>query len=233
MKKGETGNFNVNKDTLSETILKKIENQNISKDGFFIEKAEISSENEKGSEKFLASIKFKAPEKYLISIRSKTGIEVARIFLSHDTVLANDRINRILYYGKPLALKNQYGITSSVLAVVFGDILNSNQSYNLKGSCLNNDLNTTVSIDGIKVVYMIDCKRMKPIKAIAGNSDNDKLEIRFSEFRKDKNITYPERIKVVNTKKKESVEIKVVKINVPWNGNIEFIPGKNYEMIQL
>ena len=47
----------------------------------------------------MATIKYELPDKYLISIRSKAGIEAARIFITKDTVLINDRIksNSILW----------------------------------------------------------------------------------------------------------------------------------------
>lgn len=234
IRKGEAVISYTKKESISENLIDKILKQNISNKGFFIEKAEITTKSENGTYKFLGSIKYEAHGKYLISIRNKTGIEVARVFLSNDTVLANDRINRRLYYGKPVVLIKKYKIASSVLPVIFGDIINVKESNDFIGSCLNNNLSTTVNINGLKVSYRIDCKRDKVIQTIVGNSDDyENVEIKFSNFKKKENVNYPGTIKVMDLKKKVVVEINVIRLNIPWKGNLEFIPGKKYEKIQL
>ena len=106
--------------------MERIENQNLTKRNFFIQKAEIEILSEEENQKLIASIKFIYPDQYLISLKSKTGIEAARIFITDDTVLINDRINRKLYFGKPAQLKNKYGISPAVLPVVLGDFIKGN-----------------------------------------------------------------------------------------------------------
>ena len=32
---------------------------------------------------------------------------------------------------------------------------------------------------------------------------------------------------------REVIKIKVIKVDAPWSGNIKFIPGKGYELIEL
>ena len=59
------------------------------------------------------------PDKFLISIKSHTGIEVARIFLTGDSIMINDRINKKLYYGSTSYLKNKYGLTTAVFPVIW------------------------------------------------------------------------------------------------------------------
>ena len=83
----------------NETILERTERQNITSRGFNIQKAEIEFNNQYGNQKFLASIKFEYPEKYLISLKSRTGIEGVRVFINKDSVFVNDRINKKLYIG--------------------------------------------------------------------------------------------------------------------------------------
>jgi hypothetical protein len=233
IKRGDNGSFNINESILSVSFLEKIQENNISKKGFFIEKAEVIYRNENGTEGFLASIKHEPPDKFLISIRSKSGLEVTRVFLSHDTLLANDRINRIFYYGKPIDLKKKYGITASALPLLFGDIMNVSKTENFKGSCSKDDLTATVSIDGIKVIYLIDCDRKKAIQAIMGNSANDQIEMKFSDFKLSREVSYPEKILIINSEKNESIEIMIIRIRIPWNEKIEFIPGNKFEKIQL
>ena len=78
----KTVNTTIVTTTESKSILDITERQNISSAGFFIQKAEVEYNNQYGSQKFLASIKFEYPDKYLISLKSRTGIEGVRIFIN-------------------------------------------------------------------------------------------------------------------------------------------------------
>ena len=89
----------------SSNVFESTKNQNITNNGFFIQKAEIEIVTGEGKEKYLASIKFEKPDKYLISVKSRTGIEGARIYISNDSILVNDRINKKLYSGNTFYLK--------------------------------------------------------------------------------------------------------------------------------
>ncbi len=210
------------------------ENLNLTKKNFFIRKAEIKVISEDGSDSFLASLKFEQPDRFLLSLRSKTGIEAARIFLSGDTVLINDRINRILYHGSPMALKRKYGISASLLPVVLGDFLMNKVADPGSVTCINGKQDIVSIIDGVRVLYTIDCKLMKTILAVPDNSMNRAgLEISYHDFFSEAHVVIPGRIEVKDLQRKLSVEIKIVKFESPWIGNIEFIPGNNYEMQQL
>lgn len=210
------------------------ENLNLTKKNFFIRKAEIKVINEDGSDSFLGSLKFEQPDRFLLSLRSKTGIEAARIFLSGDTILINDRINRILYHGSPMALKRKYGISASLLPVVLGDFLMNKVSDPGSVTCINGRQDIVSIIDGVRILYTIDCKLMKAILAVPDNSMNPAgLEISYRDFFSEAKSVIPGRIEVRDLQKKSSVEIKIVKFESPWIGNIEFIPGNNYEMQQL
>jgi hypothetical protein len=210
------------------------EDHNLTKENFFIRKAEIKVISEDGSDTFLGSLKFEQPDRFLLSLRSKTGIEAARIFLSADTVLINDRINRILYHGSPQALKRRYGISASLLPVVLGDFLMNKVSDPGTINCINGTQDIVSIIDGVRILYTIDCRLMKAILAVPDNSINQAvIELSYSDFFREAQSVIPGKIEVKDLQKKSSVEIKIAKFESPWIGNIEFIPGNNYEMQQL
>ena len=73
--------------------------KNITETDFNIRKAEIEIKNNDQKQKLLANLKYKNPGTYLLSIRGKTGIEAARVYITKDTILINDRINKRLFYG--------------------------------------------------------------------------------------------------------------------------------------
>ena len=210
------------------------EQLNLTKQNFFIRKAEIKVISEDGTDSFLGSMKFEQPDRFLLSLRTKTGIEAARIYLSGDTVLINDRINRILYHGSPMALKRKYGISASLLPVVLGDFLNNKVSDSGGVTCINGLQDIVSIIEGVRILYTIDCSLMKAILAVPDNSMNTTgIEISYRDFFSEGRSVIPGRIEVKDLKKKSSIEINIIKFESPWIGSIEFIPGNNYEMQQL
>lgn len=215
-------------------ILTGTENLNITKRNFFIQKAEIKIVDEDGTNSFLGSLKFEQPDRFLLSLRSKTGIEAARIYLTTDTVLINDRINRILYMGSPMALKRKYGISASLLPVVLGDFIMSEGSDAGSVTCVDGRQDIISIIDGMRIQYTIDCKLMKAVRALPDNSlQRTGIELIFEDFFSEAKSVIPGSIEIKESRNKSSVEIKILKFESPWTGKIEFVPGNNYEIQQL
>jgi hypothetical protein len=77
-------------------ILDDIRNNNITEENFFIEKADIDLTINNSTNRYLFSVKYEKPDKFLLSIKSRTGIEGARILITKDTLLVNDRIRKRL-----------------------------------------------------------------------------------------------------------------------------------------
>jgi len=230
---GDSYSGSVNKMSRSD-VLAGTENLNITNSNFFVQKAEITVLTDEGSEKFIGSIKFEKPDKYLLSLRSRAGIEGARIYLSEDTVMINDRINRTFYYGSPQSLKKNYGISASLLHVVLGDFMNKYINDSDKANCSEGILSVTRLIDGVKITSTIDCKLLKTISVIPANSMNaNYLEILFGDFFKENETVIPGKILVRDLKKGAQIEIIIEKVESPWIGNIEFVPGLNYEKLKL
>jgi hypothetical protein len=218
----------------TEKVVENVRNQNISREGFFIQKADIFLSGQEGSEKLLASIKFQAPDKYLISIRSRAGIEAARIFISEDTILINDRINRNLYYGSKIYLKQKYGITTLLLPVIFGDFIANSLDQSNKAECFKGNLGLTGIINGVKINYVLDCRIAKVVRATATSSLNETaIEFSFGNFLKEQDNKVPGKIEVEDFKRMTTIEIKVKRIELKWKGTLEFIPGNNYKIMKL
>jgi hypothetical protein len=219
---------------INEKLFENIKNQNITTNNFFIKKAEIEISTQERTQKILGSLKFKKPDKYLISLKSREGIEAARIFISDDTILINDRISRKQYYGSSKYLKTKYGISAAVLPVIIGDYISDTLSDSNPTKCSGGKMDIDGIVSEIKIRYVIDCKKGKSILVITGNSLNEGgIEIQYDDFFKKGNIITPGKIGIKDTKRKTKIEIKIQKIESPWNGNVEFIPGNRYEIIQL
>ena len=226
--------YNTSIDTLEEGKgLEGIKKQNLTENNFFIQKAEFTVVSQEESKSGLGSIKFEKPDKYLITIKSKGGIEVTRIFISDDTILINDRINRKLYYGTPAYLKSKYGLTTSVLPLLLGDYIND-EVYDGKVDCIEGKFSINAAINKLKINYFIDCEARKTILALPEHNVNEwKLGIKYSNFIKAGEAFTPGKIEISDSQSKTTIEIRIDKIESPWDGTIQFIPGNNYEKIHL
>jgi hypothetical protein len=230
-----TGNRNSDaSNKLSDNIFETIKEQNITNNSFFIQKAEIQVISQSGTEKLIGSIRFKNPDKYLISLRSRTGIEAARIYISDDTILVNDRINRKLYFGSSFYLFKKYGFKTTFLPLIFGDLIINKYTEANKERGTGDKLNIDCLVNGILIKYDIDYEKRKTTFTCLENSLNENgINISYENFKKSGDILLPGKIKINNLLKNTLIEIKIIKAELKWSGNIEFIPGKGYELIKL
>jgi hypothetical protein len=216
----------------NEISVKDVLNNNLTRENFFIQKAEIEVKSDEINEKFLASIKFAVPDTYNISLRTRTGIEVARIFLTKDTILANDRLNRVVYYGKPDLLGRRYGINSDAIPVLFGDYINT--SVDTIAKCSENQSDISGSIHGLRIHYVINCKVNKIEKSVQeGSIGKAANEIEYDDFTEIGNIVAPMLIEIKQINSKTGITIRMGKIERPWAGSVKFVPGSRYDLIEL
>lgn len=220
-----------NKSTLDLQDLKK---DNLTNNSFFVQKAEVEMVSENEKESFLVSVKFCKPDSFLVSLRSKTGLEAARIFMTADTLLINDRINRILYFGSGKDLKKKFGYSSKLLPVLFGDLILLNSNIITVENCLNEVYTVNSNYDTYSLKYSIDCNsdRLEKLE-VSGGIDTNPLVLEFSETRKSGNVIYYSKVKVYDFRKAKYLNINYRKIDSPYSGFIEFIPGKNYEKVRI
>jgi hypothetical protein len=211
-----------------------VEKQNITNHNFFIEKIEFKLKDLDGSQNGFGSVKFVLPDKYLISIKSRTGIEVARIFITTDTLLINDRINKKLYCGSNGYLQSKYGITTSVLPVLFGDYINNTIRCNDLETCQRGRTRSEGKINEVEILYILDCGLSKIIKAVPRNGRGENgMEIAYNEFFRQDGLTVPGKIEISDIHKRSVIELTIKRVELQWEGEIEFIPGKQYEIIHL
>jgi hypothetical protein len=227
-------NLEISKEYISENILESVKRQNITNQNFFIQKAEIEILVQNNREKLIGSVKFIHPDKYLISLKGRTGIEGARIYTSGDTMLINDRINKKVYSVSTLYLKRKYGISTDFLPLIFGDLVLEINPKDRKTSCIGDKVNFDCVVQGILLNYEINCKKGKTILVQQHDSMNLRsIEIKYDKYIKSGNILIPENIEFIDSQRDIRLKIKVLKIQQPWNGNVMFIPGKDYETIEI
>ena len=219
---------------VSNNILESTENQNITNAGFFIVKSEIEIITQDGREKYLASIKFEKPDRYLISVKSRTGIEGARIYISKDSILVNDRINKNFYSGNSFYLKKKFGLTPGFLPLIFGDVILDKNSEDAVEKCTGSKILIECHVKGVILNYEIDCNKRKVVAVNQiNNFDKNVIKLKFGNFFNAGSNLIPKIIEFDDSQFNTIVKIRVVKVETPWEGSIKFIPGKGYELIEL
>jgi hypothetical protein len=227
-KAGRSGEVRKDEIALSDVI-----SQNLSKGNFYIQKANVEIEDGNTSLSFVATIKYIVPDKYLISARLRTGIELARIYINSDTIMANDRINKIFYTGKPGILSARYGIPLEILPVLFGDLITDAATVP-EMKCNDGKIMLDSYVKGLKIAYEIDCSRRKTLSMRQqGSFSGVTAEILYNKFESYDNQTHPMEISVFHKESGYNVKLNIEKIESPWNGTIDFIPGSRYKRMEL
>lgn len=215
-------------------LCESIENQNLTSRSFYIEKAKFRIRSEDGEKSGIGTVKFLLPDRFLITIKLNTGIEVARVYLTGDSIFVNDRFNKKLFYGSTSYLKEKYGLTTSLLPVILGDYVNDEKLDCNMIKCEKGQTNIEGMVKSLNVKYVMDCERGKSVLTIPEDRFKENvLEIRYSEFFKVDKINTPGKIEISDRQSNTTIEIHFEKLLTPWEGKIDFIPGKQYEKIRL
>jgi len=207
---------------------------NLTGHDFNIRKAviELNSNNEK--QKLIANLKYRKPGTYLISMRNWTGIEVARIFLSPDTILINDRINRKLFYGSAAYIKDKYGLSIDAIPLLLGDYILNPASYSGQDKCINGKINFIELFENRSISGNIDCSNYKMLSAIFKNkTGRNEIIMDYGDFKKGNGIIFPRSINLSDGEGKLSLSISLSDVELGVNDIIDFIPGNGYEKVLL
>ena len=211
-----------------------IKERNLTNQDFYIQKAEIEVSTAGEKQKLLGSLKFKSPGTYLLSIRSRTGIEAVRIFISEDTILINDKIGRKLYYGSSSHISNKYGISAYALPLLIGDYIDAKDRMSERVTCVKGVSKFEGNIENKRAIYVFDCKQGKIVSSDFNiQSETGGITFSFGKFQVINDKVLPEKINIEDNNKETVINIGIEKISFEPIDNIEFIPGNNYEIIML
>ncbi|HVN58447.1 MAG TPA: DUF4292 domain-containing protein [Bacteroidales bacterium] len=213
-------------------ILRNVSSKNLTATGFFIQKGRISTYSSESRITLFFTMKYNTAGNYLISVRSRTGMEAFRAFMTKDTVLINDRLNKRLLYGNPRDFTYISGLPVELLKISVGDIYMNMPQLSETG-CLNNEFEVSDICEGLKISAKIDCRRekMKHV-SITGSQASNSIIIDYNKFKED-SYGVPEKIEINDAYKKIRFVISIDKYIAPWVGEFEFIPGSNYTRTPL
>lgn len=218
----------------AEDFYNELRQDNLSSSGFYISRADIDLNTPAIDIKLIATVKYLFPDSLFISLRTRTGIEAGRVLLTDDTVLVNDRINRLIYYGEPGDLEKKYQIPASAVFAMFGDFIGQPQTYEKSVRCVDGTHLCVTRIGGYTLKYEIDCYNGKPFKAfISGITQANGIQADFGEFIRSGNKRIPGSIKVMTGDNKVNFTMGIRNIQTGWTGEIDFIPGRNYRKVRI
>ncbi len=234
VRKRENIGMKPEEETMGTDFLESVRKNNISNYNFYIQKADISlSENGK-IQRFIASIKYKITDTLLLSIRTKVGLEAVRLFMTKDTIFINDRINKHFLYGDPGFINLKYGIEPTLLYVLLGDFMAENHEEKEIIECLSGIYENEFFTKGKKIEYAIDCKKKKTVSALFEDTfETEGIVLYFRNFFAQGYILFPGIIEIENSSGSTKIKIEINKVEINWNGKIEFIPGNKYDVIRL
>ncbi len=229
----ETASENVSNGRGKTISIEDLKTYNFTGSDFQIQKALIEIKNEDGDQKLMANLKYREPGIYLVSLRSLTGIEAARLYISDDTILINDRVNKKVYHGSTEYMMEKYGISIKYLPLILGDIViekNNSQYFN----CRDNETEIMERSEKNDIIYTLSCSTEKVKYVTTENSISGKgLYIYFDKFKKENNISYYRNIRITDEKKENTIKITIERISRTVVNDLNFIPGKNYEDVIL
>jgi hypothetical protein len=230
---GVTGNKTGNS-TITENSLESIYRNNLSNNDFNIQKAEINVIQDNISVRVIADIKFRKPDTMMITVKSRTGIEAGRAFITKDTLIIKDRFNKKLFIGKPEALAKKYGIDPSFLFTVIGDIVIEEKDRTNLLECVKGEFRKEYDIHGKSVEYVIDCQRKKLKQTyFEGEINSGNITIDLSEIKNEGKIVYPGRIEIMDDLKSVGIIMEIKKIESPGKGRIGSIAVQGYKVIKI
>jgi len=207
---------------------------NISEWNFNISKAEIEATSGGLTTHFLAAVKFRKPDSVLLTVRSSFGTEVAKVLMTHDTLLINDRLNKELLIGKPGIRTLKYGISPDVLLILLGDLVSDRKAIQKSVICRKGLTEIAARVNGKDIVYTIDCRRQKAIEAKVEESVfSGEADIRFKKLKKTGDLIMPFSIELYEPDSKTEIRIEIERAEAAGGGKIEFSPGKNYTIRKL
>jgi hypothetical protein len=222
--------FNMVSGKIDKVIL---EGLNITRNSFYVQKAEFSFLSDELELDGIATIKFEWPDKYLISIKNKIGIEGVRALITKDSIVINDRLNKKLYYCSGEYIKKKFGTSPSLIPILFGDYINESSVVGVL-ECEEGKIITEGIVDNLSIRYIISCLSGKTLLAErVNNSGNVEAKIVYSKFFKENSLIYPGIIKMSENMGHTRLKIKILRLEYPWSGMISFIPGNQYDKIRL
>jgi len=212
-----------------------IADKNVSLKGFYIQKALVTVTGNQTETKFLVTVKYNLPDSILISVRARIGYEAARIFLTNDTLIIADRINRKLRVGNPQFLKKKYGIEPAMLFIIMGDYISGTESRDKDLKCIQGYSESNIVLEGRNINYRINCSEGKIAGAtFEGDITSGNIALEFKEFTNFDGLIMPKFIRMNNDLSQIKADMEIEKATGNFMGYVGGLKtGNSYDVIRI
>ena len=209
-------------------IVDQLIKNNINGEDYNVIKGSVSVRGSNRQGKYIFSLRHKAPDTYLLSIKNSLGIEGGRIFITQDTLLINDRINRKVLYGKPEMIVKLTGIPIFFKELIFGDVVLKSELKEEQIEIYDNKVFMYQMVGGFIGRSQINTSLNKITNARWSNGTGiNEIQISYSNFDK-AGKHFPRKIQIRSVKETSDLIIRMDKIDFGLIDSIKFIPGGNY-----
>ena len=223
----------INSPVISTGDIGETRKNNLSNGDFNVQRADVVLDVNGDEQKFIASFKYKTPGIWLISMKSNTGIEAARAWITADTVLINERMHKKLYYGKSSALQEKYGIPVKAIPVLVGDFIEAEGKIKNSIDCVQGVDKEVTKFENFTVEYVISCRENKTLESKILIPNKNAVIISYSKTKRDSIRKFPTKIVIHDSEANLVIEIKIRNIDFKNIDKLDFIPGKGYDKILL
>lgn len=105
---------------------------------------------------------------------------------------------------------------------------------NQKTICVNGYTVQNSEVNGKVIDYRIDCRKQKASEAnVEENIFTEGIKIEFDKFVNWSGLVIPKKIEIKEPDSNIEISIEVEKVDASWNGNIDFVAGRNYQIKRL
>lgn len=229
VKKKSTEEFAIAGVYNAEMFLQEVREYNLTKDSFYINKAEVQASMLGFNQNLIVSMKFKKPDSAMFIIKAKIGLEVARALITNDTIIINDRLNKRLILSGPEYFKRKYGLEPKLIYMIFGDFLLKPENIENQIKCQKNSSQIDFIKDRNQYLMKFDCisKKLKEA-SIESITRGKKVEFKYDEFVGNNKKKYPILSTILVPDEDINLILRIEKIDTNWDGNIDFVANNGY-----
>lgn len=209
-------------DIKSSKFLKEVSGNNLTNSGFRFDRVRVIMTEGGETRRFTANIRYSNEEKFLISVRIISAIELLRIYVDENNIIILDRINRSYLSGATKDVLGKYGMNWNDFPLMFGDLPVTSTSKD-KIKCINGKANMALNTLNGNYQVVFDCS-MKKLIRVEGASSQYSINMDFKDFSSTREALFPSNSVFKENKTNTRLEFNFSGYS-GYNGTIE-IPEK-------
>ena len=139
-----------------------------------------------------------------------------------------------MYIGKPELIGSKYGIEPVLIYAILGDVIVDEGDEARLMECKKGINRMGLEVSKKRIIYTMDCSSRKAIETyFEGDLKSGNITLKFSDIIQAGKVKYPQNIEINDDLKSISINLVIKKIELPWEGEVGFIPGSGYKVLKI